>query len=368
MRKSLIFLTLPLVLGALPCSARAGEKKTPSTYEALKSILRSRKGRLTSPRPQGLRDPDLIEPDKGAGGVLFGYSLDEVMTIWGKPSAVSIGRRGETWDFSFGATRFKFLDNRLVSISIHNVDLPGARFANGIDFDSQPEDLEKAFGKPIRANQSVLHFSTPGGGDLRCHFVRSFRDKERVKLIVVGITQPESAVSDVDGAQSSPSHDLLKSLVRKRRRWIREVPLEAGDRDPNLVEPEKGAGAVRFGQSLDEVIRVWGRPTSINISPHQETWEFWIRASRFEFEDNKLVTIDIHSVDLEGAFLKNGISFKSSPEDVKKIFGKPIEKGKGTLLFETENGFRIEFHFIMDGVLEGKPEMIAMGIMHPGFA
>ena len=88
-------------------------------------------------------------------------------------------------------------------------------------------------------------------------------------------------------------------------------------------------------------------------------------ACRFGFIDNQLVSVSIHSATLKEAHCGNGISFKSSYDDVKSAFGKPIEATDYNLKFLKENGYLIKFHFVANTSFMGKRKLISIAIYHP---
>lgn len=169
--------------------------------------------------------------------------------------------------------------------------------------------------------------------------------------------------SDAEQTASESYHARLKSLVTGRH--VLRVGPKASDRDVNLIEIEKGAAGVLFGASMDDVVAIWGKPNSIMIDGIRPVWDLGIGACKFGFVGNHLVTISVHSATLEKAHLVNGLSFKSSYDEVKSAFGEPIEAKDLHLEFRTENDYLIHFQFVADLSVLGTRRLIDIEICHP---
>ena len=170
------------------------------------------------------------------------------------------------------------------------------------------------------------------------------------------------ASCDAEQKKAESYYEQLKSLLTRKTLKVRP---KASKRDVNLIETEKGAAGVLFGASMDDVIAIWGKPCGISISGYREVWNLSIGACRFGFIDNKLVSISVHSATLEKAYLKNGISFTSSYDEVKSAFGEQMEATYSNLKFATENGYVIRFHFVPDASSKGKRKLICIAVHHP---
>jgi len=163
----------------------------------------------------------------------------------------------------------------------------------------------------------------------------------------------------------TPSYyKTLKSLLEPN--WLKIRP-KSGGRDVDLVDPLNGAGGVRFGDSIDTVVGVWGRPSHIHVSRTSPLWRLGMGACRFEFIDNRLVAISIHRVTLANAHLKEGVTFQSSHEQVKEALGKPTRETHTVLTFERDGGYVLRCQFMSDPTQAGKSELIAFAIRHPDY-
>jgi hypothetical protein len=101
-----------------------------------------------------------------------------------------------------------------------------------------------------------------------------------------------------------------------------------------VLDPCIGAGGVKFGMTMDEVIRIWGKPSSLTIDPgHHGPRDLKVRltfgASWFVFIGNELLTIVIHRASLPNAKFRNGIGFASSRAKIVRAFGQPSERSRG---------------------------------------
>lgn len=163
----------------------------PETYYGkLKSLL-TRKILHVRPRATE-RDVNLIEIEKGAAGVCFGASMDDVVAVWGKPCGFHIIGYRDVWDLSIGACRFGFIENQLVTISIHSATLKDAHLKNGINFSSSYDKVKSAYGEPLKATNFDLKYSTENGHLIKFHFVADNSSLGKRKLINISIYHPDS--------------------------------------------------------------------------------------------------------------------------------------------------------------------------------
>jgi len=181
-------------------------------------------------------------------------------------------------------------------------------------------------------------------------------------ILILLVLIPLIASSGTEQKASESYYEQLKSLLTRKTLKVRP---NASKRDVNLIEVEKGAAGVLFGASMDDVVAVWGKPCGIDTYGSRDIWSLYIGACRFGFIDNQLVSVGIHSATLNKAHLGNGISFKSSYNDVMSAFGKPIEATDYNLKFVKENGYVIKFHFVADTSSIGKRKLISITIYHP---
>ena len=179
-----------IVMFPLVAFSDAEEKLEASYYDQLKSLL-SRKTLSVRPK-ESERDVNLIEVEKGAAGVLFGASMDDVVAVWGKPCGLMVGRGiNDVWDLHIGASRFGFFDNELVAIDIHSAMLENAQMDNGINFESSYDEVMAAFGDPIEASEYNPEFETENGYVVTFHFMPDESPKDK-RLIAIGIYHPDS--------------------------------------------------------------------------------------------------------------------------------------------------------------------------------
>ena len=181
-------------------------------------------------------------------------------------------------------------------------------------------------------------------------------------ILVLLVLIPLIAFSGTEQKTSESYYEQLKSLLTRKTLKVRP---NASKRDVNLIEVEKGAAGVLFGASMDDVVAIWGKPSGLLIHGSRDIWTLYIGACRFGFIDNQLVSVSIHSATLKEAHIGNGIRFKSSYNDVKSAFGKPIEMTDYNLKFATKNGYIIRFYFVADRYSMGKRKLISITVYHP---
>jgi hypothetical protein len=118
-----------------------------------------------------------------------------------------------------------------------------------------------------------------------------------------------------------------------------------------VLDPSIGAGGVKFGMTMDEVIGIWGKPSSLTIDPimrHPKDLKvtLFFGASNFEFIGDELGKILIHQVSLPNAKFGNGIGFASSRAKVVRAFGQPSERSRGEAVPEfMVDGTEVSFYF-----------------------
>jgi len=192
MKRKLYNPMILVLLVLIPLIAFSGteQKASESYYEQLKSLL-TRKTLKVRPNASK-RDVNLIDTEKGAAGVLFGASMDDIVAIWGKPCGIDTNRSRNIWSLSVGACRFGFIENELVSVSIHSATLEKAHFENGINFESSFDDVMSAFGKPIQATDYSLKFATQNGYIIKFQFVADTSALGKRKLIGITVYHPNS--------------------------------------------------------------------------------------------------------------------------------------------------------------------------------
>ncbi len=188
-RASIIVIVLAL-LCLVPFSG-AEQTASESYYVRLKSLVTGRHFLRVRPKASE-RDVNLIEVEKGAAGVLFGASMDEVVAIWGKPNGIWIDGVRDVWNLAIGACRFGFVDNRLVTIDVHSATIKKAHLTNGLSFESSYDEVKSAFGKPIEEKGFNLEFATENGYLAGFHFIQNPTTLGKRKLIAIKICHPDS--------------------------------------------------------------------------------------------------------------------------------------------------------------------------------
>jgi hypothetical protein len=194
MKRKLCTRVVVCLIVLLPLIAFSGaeQKASESYYGQLKSML-TRKTLNVRPKASE-RDINLIDIEKGGAGVLFGASMDDIVAVWGKPCGINTYGIRDIWTLYIGACRFGFIENELVSISIHSATLNQAHFENGIGFKSSFDDVVSAFGKPIEATDYNLKFVSKDGSVIKFHFVADTSSMGKRKLINIEIYHPDSGV------------------------------------------------------------------------------------------------------------------------------------------------------------------------------
>jgi hypothetical protein len=125
-------------------------------------------------------------------------------------------------------------------------------------------------------------------------------------------------------------------------------------------DPVESLAGVKLGMTMSQVVKVWGKPNFIWMQPLNDITQLQMRYSHFEFRRDKLIGISIHSASLPGLKLKNGISFKSTLDDVKKTYPSAQVSEAAHILqsvaVELKDGYRMDFMFDRGG------KMIAMRV------
>ncbi|MDA7915799.1 hypothetical protein N9B94_01025 [Verrucomicrobia bacterium] len=122
----------------------------------------------------------VIDPAKGAGGVSFDASMDDLIAVWGRPHAITMSTydneplKASDITLHMGGSRFRFLNNRLIEISLHRSNLPSATFASGVGFDSTEADFISKLGKPRSKRTNMLEYQI-SKTNIRIQFSRHFK-------------------------------------------------------------------------------------------------------------------------------------------------------------------------------------------------
>ncbi len=198
MNKVIIFVMgISVICGCTHLQDQSAEQKSnapidlsESYYDTLKSLLGTYTFNIR-PKPTE-RDVNLIEPEKGGMGVLFGATMEEVFAVWGKPAGIWIRGGEDLWEFEIGACDFAFIDNSLVGIEIHEASMENAYFENGINFTSSVEEVKAAFGEPSEETKYGLEYYTKNGYFIDFQFTSSDDKNGDPALINISIYHPDA--------------------------------------------------------------------------------------------------------------------------------------------------------------------------------
>jgi len=151
-------------------------------------------------------------------------------------------------------------------------------------------------------------------------------------------------------APSFAEEDFYKSLMALTTP-SKKVPKALQDAlESKEHDPLESLGGVKFGMSMTEVVKVWGKPNFIWMQLDDIT-QLDIKACHFKFKRDKLVGITIHSAALPGLKLKNGLTFTSTEADIKQKYPSArLEEMGGVariLSVELKSGHTLRFQFGM---------------------
>ena len=132
----------------------------------------------------------------------------------------------------------------------------------------------------------------------------------------------------------------------------------------SIIKSEKmliteGLAGVRFGMSMQDVVNIWGVPNNIWMQSDNLT-QLSICNSTFEFKNDVLCTISIHSVDLPKFSIMDGaIKMDQKSPDLLKVFpGEKIIGDDNSCAVELENELTVS-------ILEMDLKIIAITISKP---
>ncbi|MEH6358133.1 MAG: hypothetical protein V7745_04035 [Pseudomonadales bacterium] len=138
----LLSLALAISFFAAYAGSSVAAESTVSYYEQLEALSSGEK-ELSSVVRETL-EATAYDPREGLGGVKLGMSMEDVIGIWGYPK--SICQRATTNVLSIGrGSKFSFVQNELVKVSIHSADLPSMKLSNGVDFSFSPSQLSSFY-------------------------------------------------------------------------------------------------------------------------------------------------------------------------------------------------------------------------------
>lgn len=122
--------------------ASAAYESSGSYYERLAALSSGNKE--LSPAATQEFEATAYDPLEGLGGVKLGMSMEDVIGIWGLPKRICIQNAATVLSIARGS-QFSFVENELVSVKIHSVDLPGMKLSNGLDFSYSPSQLSSLY-------------------------------------------------------------------------------------------------------------------------------------------------------------------------------------------------------------------------------
>jgi hypothetical protein len=133
-------------------------------------------------------------------------------------------------------------------------------------------------------------------------------------------------------SKPAPFADRVEALLHPGPGRTLAPVRDAGD--VLTIDPESGSAAgLRFGQTMDDVIAVWGKPHGLDVEKKRDsrarTWYRRVDLNygyglSFRFRDGALDGIHVQSLD--AAHLLNGPALKSTPAEVLKALGEPPRK------------------------------------------
>ena len=118
--------------------ASAAYESSGSYYERLAALSSGNKE--LSPAATQEFEATAYDPLEGLAGVKLGMSMEDVIGIWGLPKRICIQNAATVLSIARGS-QFSFVENELVSVKIHTVDLPGMKLSNGLNFSFSPSQL-----------------------------------------------------------------------------------------------------------------------------------------------------------------------------------------------------------------------------------
>lgn len=106
--------------------------------------------------------------------------MNDLIKVWGRPHSISMS----TYDneplvasditLHMSASRFRFLNNRLVELSLHRSNLPKAAFAKGVGFESSEADIISKLGSPRTKRTNTLEYMI-SGTKVSIHLARHYK-------------------------------------------------------------------------------------------------------------------------------------------------------------------------------------------------
>jgi hypothetical protein len=146
-------------------------------------------------------------------------------------------------------------------------------------------------------------------------------------------------------AEEDSYFEKLDSLIGRKKLNIKPKDRSV---DINLVTVEEGGAGLKFGSSIDDLVRLWGKPSGVMVHKGLGTWRFHAGGCLFGFIENELVSITIHSATIPKAYMENGITFKSTIDDLKSVYKNLEEDRMNQFKYVTDNDYVVEFMFYPD--------------------
>ena len=179
--KALTIITITIASATMLLAGEGGY------YAQLQSMLSN--GHLMFYPKDPDKDVNLVTIEKGASGLHFGASMDDLVELWGNPSIVR--NSGDAWFLAIGGCRFGFIDNELLYISIRSTTIPDAHFGNGISFSSSYEDIVSAFENLTESRNNTLELCTKNGYKMKLYFFPDTSNGNKLKLFMIELKHPE---------------------------------------------------------------------------------------------------------------------------------------------------------------------------------
>jgi hypothetical protein len=126
---------------------------------------------------------------------------------------------------------------------------------------------------------------------------------------------------ETSSQELSSYYRLISNLTETRRE-----PVAAGGEDQLLVDPSSGAAGLRFGQGVDDIVGIWGKPDRISMDMGHIVRLWYLGGLRFTLESNRLY--EIHVQGLPGARFKDGPSLDAGMEEIQAFLGEPVSESR----------------------------------------
>jgi hypothetical protein len=136
-------------------------------------------------------------------------------------------------------------------------------------------------------------------------------------------------------------------------------PAATQEFEATAYDPLEGLAGVKLGMSMEDVIGIWGLPKRICIQ-NAATVLSIARGSQFSFVENELVSVKIHSADLPGMKLSNGLDFSYSPSQLSSLYKTRNLRGRTYVADLAED---IELQFFYYTRADQEPTIITIAVV-----